>query len=195
MVAGASPSRSVPETMQLSTMTLINAVNQIRRHEDLVNQGPEHLADTFDRHPLPRREPKSKSVEIGDDKPGRHSKAAGSNSARLSRKSSKASVKEPKVKRSSPESEDRSFHEREQLDQDVYQSHRRNEDVYNPQENSGPKLDQDAYNSQKRTVHKAMHPSRKSLIDNHSFRESSAKNVHHVAFTPDTCATPPAAAP
>ena len=165
-------------------------------NDDLVNQRSEHTDYTFDRHPLPKHEPKSKSpVEIDHDKPGKHSKGAGPNSARLSRRSSKASTKEPKAKRLSPESEDRSFHRREQLDHDVNRSHKstgpKHDDVSDSQENTGPRLDQDAFSSQKSAFQKSVHSSRKSLIDNHNFRESSAKNV---AFTPETCAEQPAAA-
>jgi hypothetical protein len=166
--------------------------------DDLVNHTSGHPGDTFDRHTLPRNKSRS-PVQLEDDKPGRHSKGSGSNSARLSRRSSKASGKEPKPKRSSPESEDPSFHRREQLDHDVYDSHKgtgaKHEDVSDSHESSGPKRDEDVLDSQKSAGHKAIHASRKSLFDTHGLRGISAKNVHHVAFSPETCATQPAAAP
>ncbi len=154
----------------------------------------DHEDYTFDQHPSSRCDPKSRSpVEIENDKPGKHSKGMGSSSTRLSRKSSKASGKEPKAKRSSPENDDRSHHRREHHDQDNYQSQKSSgpkheEDFHDSQENNGPKLDQDVFNSQKGTIQKSFHSSRKALVDN-----QSARNVHHVAFTAEASATQPPA--
>jgi hypothetical protein len=169
-------------------------------NDKFANQRSDHHDYTFDQHSLPRHEPKSRSpVNVENDKPSRHLKGSGSSSARLGRKSSKASGKEHKSKRSSPESEDRSLH-RKEPDQDIPHSQKSNgpkheEDVHNPDAITGPKLDQDVFSSQKIAGHKPIHGSRKSLIDNHSFRQGSGKNVHHVAFTAETCATQPAATP
>ncbi len=147
------------------------------------SQREEHHDFEIEQSPFPRKSSKSKSPEENEhDKPGRTSRGTRSNSAQW-RKSSKASRKEPKLQKHSPENEDGSLHRGEQLDQDIHDSHK----------TTGPFFEQDVFKSEKST--KSVQSSRKSLVDDHSFRGDSPENLPGVCFSPEELAKQPGPTP